>query len=60
MHLPHGSNDRVSDIIAWLDGADDHLLRSAKGFRAFDAQDKEIGTFDSATAGALLELAAAN
>ncbi len=35
-----------------------HLLRSAKGFRAFDSQDKEVGTFDSAEAGAaaLLEL----
>ncbi len=35
-----------------------HILRTAKGFRAFDSQDKEVGTFDSAEAGAaaLLEL----
>ncbi len=34
-----------------------HLLRSAKGFRAFDAEDKEIGTFESAAlaAAAFLE-----
>ncbi len=42
-------------------GCVSHLLRSDKGFRAFDSQDKEIGTFDSAEAGAaaLLELATA-
>jgi hypothetical protein len=34
-----------------------HLLRSAKGFRAFDANDKEIGTYPTAGLGivALLE-----
>ncbi len=38
-----------------------HLLRSAKGFRAFDAGDKEIGLYPTPDAGvtALLELAIA-
>ncbi len=38
-----------------------HLLRSAKGFRAFDSQDKEIGLYPTPDAGvaALLELATA-
>ncbi len=42
-------------------GCAGHLLRSAKGFRAFDSQDKEIGLYptpDSAVA-ALLELVTA-
>jgi hypothetical protein len=36
-----------------------HVLRTAKGFRACDAFDKEIGTFESATlaAAALLDRA---
>jgi hypothetical protein len=38
-----------------------HILRSAKGFRTFDRDDREIGTFASPDAGiaALLELAVA-
>ena len=28
-----------------------HLLRSARGFRAFDASDKEIGVFETAGLG---------
>jgi hypothetical protein len=36
-----------------------HLLRGAKGFRAFDADGKEIGTFENINLGAaaLLDLA---
>jgi hypothetical protein len=36
-----------------------HLLRSAKGFRAFDRDDKEIGVYETADLGfvALLERA---
>ena len=35
-----------------------HLLRTAKGFRAFDRDDKEIGVYETAAPGfvALLEL----
>ncbi len=42
-------------------GCAGHLLRSAKGFRAFDAHDKEIGVYPTPDAGvaALLELATA-
>jgi hypothetical protein len=29
-------------------GCAGHLLRSAKGFRAFDADSKELGTFEDA------------
>ena len=39
-----------------------HILRSAKGFRTFDRDDREIGTYPTpdAAVAALLELAAAS
>ncbi len=42
-------------------GCAGHLLRTAKGFRAFDTHDKEIGLYPTPEAGvtALLELATA-
>ena len=42
-----------------MTGCVGHLLRSARGFRAFDANDKEIGVFETARLGlvALLERA---
>jgi hypothetical protein len=44
-----------------LSGCVGHLIRSARGFRAFDASDREIGTYPSPDDGArvLLELAVA-